>query len=133
MSNKKYKVRILGAVIETDENGEENVKPTIIEIPVQAASTDEASKVVTAAIRKLVPAPAVPPPNQVQIPLPQIPSTPSRVPSNFPYSPSQPIDPYDPWYSRVKKRNSYYRYHDDTHDDYRIYPNVGRIKKIIKE
>lgn len=130
MSNKKYKVRILGAVIETDENGEENVKPTIIEIPVQASSPDEASKVVTAAIRKLVPVPVVSPPNQVQIPLPVPAAQPTTKP-NYPYD--RRIDPYDPWYSRPHKSKPYRYYDGNDHwsENERIYPD--RIKKFIKE
>ena len=54
---KTYKVRILTAVIEVDEDGNEDVTPATLDIPVEAGSADEAAGHVQDAIKKLVPNP----------------------------------------------------------------------------
>lgn len=60
MSEKKvksYKVRILAAVIETDENGNEEAEPAVLEIPVVATSFEQATTAVVNGLKKLVPQP----------------------------------------------------------------------------
>ena len=54
---KTYKVRMLTAVIEVDEDGNEDVTPATLDIPVEASSPDEAAGYVQDAIKKLVPNP----------------------------------------------------------------------------
>lgn len=55
---KKTYVRILTAVIQVDEDGNEEAVPTCIDIPVHASSPDEAAKKVANAINKLIVGPA---------------------------------------------------------------------------
>jgi len=54
-NGKTYKIRILTAVIEVDENGNEEVIPTTLEIPAAADSASSAAKFVQDAIINLVP------------------------------------------------------------------------------
>ena len=54
---KKYRVRILAAVIETDEDGNEEAESAVIEIPVVATSFEQATTAVVNGLKKLVPQP----------------------------------------------------------------------------
>lgn len=57
---KKIYVRILTAVIQVDENGNEEATPACIDIPVAASSVQEATKLVANALTNLVPQPMDP-------------------------------------------------------------------------
>lgn len=54
---KKFKIRILAAVVEDNDKDAENAQPTVLEIPIKAKNVETAKKRVATAIERLIPPP----------------------------------------------------------------------------